>query len=100
MLDYFAQNVGKVVQDNAYGSTSLNAERASVFADEGGGVIHIQIPQGYPGLYISPLSLYDQNSNLTPEYEYLLPRGTKYAIVGYVPATQDAKAQFIFEVLP
>lgn len=99
-LDYFAQNVGKVVQDNAFGSTSLNVETASRFADDGGGIITIRIPQGYPGLYLGPLSGYELNNNLTPEYEYLLPRGTKFAVIDYVPATADAKAQFIFEVLP
>lgn len=99
-LDYFAQNVGKVVQDNAFGSTSLNVETASRFADDGGGIITIRIPQGYPGLYLGPLSGYELNNNLTPEYEYLLPRGTKFAVIDYVPATADAKAHFIFEVLP
>jgi len=99
-LDFFQQNIGSVVRDDAFQSTSLNRETAFRFADEGGAVIHISVPKGYNGLYISSLSLHDGGVSTQAEHELLLPRGTSYKIVKYVPATNTDKAIFYFEVQP
>jgi SPP1 gp7 family putative phage head morphogenesis protein len=100
-LDFFKQNVGNIISDNAFQSTSLDRERASMFADEGGAIVSVRIPKGTNGLYVSPLSEFDKGGDTaTPEYEMLLPRGTKYKIVEHTPATEAGKEHFVFEVVP
>lgn len=68
--------IGKVFQDDAFMSTSLDPEVVLDFAKVGKTILQIQVGTGQPALPVYAVS------NLQAEWEILLPRGTQLRILG------------------
>lgn len=69
--------VGKLVQDDGFISTSIRARTAASFGSAGT-VVEIRLPKGSKGLY---LDSYDRVAS--GERELLLPRRSRFRVVGY-----------------
>ena len=68
--------IGDVIPDKAYSSTSLNPAAAKLFAGDSGILDIIDLPQsGFAGIYVERIS------KKAGEFEVILPRGVQFKIL-------------------
>ncbi len=75
---------GTVFRDRGYVSTSADGQMATAFGEDAVGttVMRIGLPKGQRGVYLPALKDVPRSGSFQKEKEWLLPRGTRFRVLG------------------